>query len=119
MALGAFAYNFLRYIGQTGLIAPLGPMRHSAKRRGLRTVIQELMYLAGRQLTTGRRLKLRFSRHRPGLQRFQRRVRAAGADQLGNIHKQVKMIRDSLVLGSQICGFFKEQDASLAVAFGL
>lgn len=63
MALGAFAYNILRFIGQTGLIAPFGPVRHSAKRRRLRTVIQELMYLAARLITTGRRLKLRFSRH--------------------------------------------------------
>jgi hypothetical protein len=47
MALAAFAYNILRFIGQTALIAPLEPVRHSAKRRRLRTVIQELMYLAG------------------------------------------------------------------------
>ena len=47
MVLGAFAYNILRFVGQTGLIVPLGPVRHSAKRRRLRTVIQELMYLAG------------------------------------------------------------------------
>jgi hypothetical protein len=70
MALGAFAYNILRFIGQTGLIAPFGPVRHSAKRRRLRIVIQELMYLAGRLITTGRRLKLRFSRHCPAFTAF-------------------------------------------------
>ena len=70
MTLGAFAYNILRFIGQTGLIAPLGPMRHSAKRRRLRTVIQELMYLAARLITTGRQLKLRFSRHCPAFTAF-------------------------------------------------
>jgi hypothetical protein len=70
MALGAFAYNILRFVGQTGLITPFGPMRHSAKRRRLRTVIQELMYLAGRLITTGRRLKLRFSRHCPAFTAF-------------------------------------------------
>ena len=70
MALGAFAYNILRFIGQTGLVAPFGPVRHSAKRRRLRTVIQELMYLAGRLITTGRRLKLRFSRHCPAFAAF-------------------------------------------------
>jgi len=70
MALGAFAYNILRFIGQTGQIAPFGPVRHSAKRRRLRTVIQELMYLAGRLLTTSRRLKLRFSRHCPAFAAF-------------------------------------------------
>ena len=70
MALGAFAYNILRFIGQTGLIAPFGPVRHSAKRRRLKTVIQELMYLAGRLITTGRRLKLRFGRHCPAFTAF-------------------------------------------------
>jgi hypothetical protein len=70
MALGGFAYNILRFIGQTGLIAPLGPVRHSAKRRRLRTVIQELMYLAARLITTGRQLKLRFSRHCPAFAAF-------------------------------------------------
>ena len=70
MVLGAFAYNILRFIGQTGLIAPFGPVRHSAKRRRLRTVIQELMYLAARLITTGRRLKLRFSRHCPAFTAF-------------------------------------------------
>ncbi len=70
MTLGAFAYNILRFIGQTGLIAPFGSMRHSAKRRRLRTVIQELMYLAARLITTGRRLKLRFSRHCPAFTAF-------------------------------------------------
>ena len=70
MTLGAFAYNILRFIGQTGLIAPLGPVLHSAKRRRLRTVIQELMYLAARLINTGRQLKLRFSRHCPAFAAF-------------------------------------------------
>ena len=70
MALGAFVYNILRFIGQTGLIAPFGPVRHSAKRRRPRTLIQELMYLAGRLITTGRQLKLRFSRHCPAFAAF-------------------------------------------------
>ena len=70
MTLGAFAYNILRFIGQAGLIAPFGPVRHSAKRRRLRTVIQELMYLAARLICTGRRLKLRFSRHCPAFTAF-------------------------------------------------
>lgn len=70
MTLGAFAYNILRFVGQAGLIAPFGPVRHSAKRRRLRTVIQELMYLAGRLIATGRRLRLRFSRHCPAFTAF-------------------------------------------------
>jgi len=70
MALGGFAYSILDFIGQTGLIAPFGPVRHSAKRRRLRTVIQELIYLAARLISTGRRLKLRFNRHSPALAAF-------------------------------------------------
>ena len=70
MALGLFAYNILCFIGQTGLIALFGPVRHTAKRRRLRTVIQELMYLAGRLISTGRGLKLRFSRHCPAFTAF-------------------------------------------------
>lgn len=63
MAMGAFAYNILRLIGQIGLLGQHAPIRHPAKRRRIKTVIQELIYLAGRLIVTGRRLKLRFSRH--------------------------------------------------------
>ncbi len=54
MALGVFACNILRFIGQTGMIAPFKPVNHSAKRRRLRTVIQEMIYLAARLISTGR-----------------------------------------------------------------
>ena len=42
-----------------------------AKRRRIRTVIQELIYLAARLISTGRRLILRFSRHCPVFAAFQ------------------------------------------------
>ena len=71
MALGAFAYNILRAIGQMGLLGQFAPIRHPAKRRRIRTVIQELIYLAGRLINTGRRLILRFSRHCPVFAAFQ------------------------------------------------
>lgn len=60
LACAAFAYNVLRWIGQTGLFGPDAPPRHPAKRRRLRTVMQELMYVAARLIVTGRRLKLAF-----------------------------------------------------------
>lgn len=41
-----------------------------AKRRRIKTVIQELMYLAARLVTTGRRLKILFSRHCPAFGAF-------------------------------------------------
>ena len=71
MALGAFAYNILRAIGQMGLLGQFAPIRHPAKRRRIRTVIQELIYLAGRMISTGRRRILRFSRHCPVFAAFQ------------------------------------------------
>ena len=71
MTLGAFAYNILRAIGQMGLLGQFAPIRHPAKRRRIRTVMQELIYLAGRLISTGRRLMLRFSRHCPVFAAFQ------------------------------------------------
>lgn len=62
-ACAALVYNILRFIGQLGLIGNRVPVRHPAKRRRIKTVIQELIYFAGRLIATGRRFKLRFSRH--------------------------------------------------------
>ncbi|MCG5549280.1 IS1380 family transposase [Halorhodospira halochloris] len=46
LALAAVAYNLLRLIGQNALIGDDAPMRHPAKRRRLRTVIQEIINVA-------------------------------------------------------------------------
>ena len=70
MALGAFAYNILRFIGQLGLLGDQSPVRHSAKRRRIKTVMQELIYLAGRIIRSSHRLRLRFSCHCPAFQAF-------------------------------------------------
>ena len=72
MSLAGLAYNILRFIGQLGLLGDSSPIRHSAQRRRIRTVIQELMYRAARLIATGRKLKLRFSRHCPAFNAFQR-----------------------------------------------
>ena len=71
LGMAAFAYNILRWIGLIGLVGEISPIRHPAKRRRLKTVIQELMYLAARLIKTGRRVKLRFSRLCPGFEAFQ------------------------------------------------
>jgi hypothetical protein len=63
MSLAVLTYNILRFIGQIGLLGDRSPVRHAAKRRRIRTVIQELIYRAARLIETGRKLKLRFSRH--------------------------------------------------------
>ena len=50
--------NILRLIGQRGLLGPDSPVRHEAKRRRIKTVIQELIYRSGRLINTGRKLIL-------------------------------------------------------------
>lgn len=62
LSCSALAYNILRWLGQRGLTGSGGPIRHPAKRRRIRTVMQELMYLAARMIESGRRLKLSFAR---------------------------------------------------------
>ena len=56
--LAALAMNILRLMGQRGLLGPDAPVRHSAKRRRIKTVMQELIYRAGRLIAHGRRLIL-------------------------------------------------------------
>ena len=54
------AYNLLRWLGQNGLMGPDSPKRSPAKRRRLKTVMQELMYVAAQVVRTARTLKLTF-----------------------------------------------------------
>ncbi len=61
--LGAFAYNCLRLIGQLGLTGKFAPIRHPAKRRRLKTVLQEIMYRAAKFVEHARRLILDFGRN--------------------------------------------------------
>lgn len=70
LTLGGLSYNILRFIGQIGLVDGHTPLRHPAKRRRIRSVMQEFMYLAARLVRTGRRLKLVFSRHCPAFEAF-------------------------------------------------
>ena len=53
--LAAVAINILRLIGQRGLLGPDAPVRRKAKRRRIKTVMQELIYRAGRLIQTGRK----------------------------------------------------------------
>ncbi|MBF0098838.1 MAG: IS1380 family transposase [Magnetococcales bacterium] len=72
MTVAAFSYNILRWIGLLGLTGKDSPVRHAAKRRRLRTVIQEMIYLAARLISSGRRMKLRFGRLCPAFGAFER-----------------------------------------------
>ena len=56
--LAALAMNILRLMGQAGLLGPDAPVRHAAKRRRIKTVMQELVYRAGRLIEHGRQLIL-------------------------------------------------------------
>ena len=58
--LGMFAYNCLRLIGQLGLTGDISPVKHPAKRRRIRTVLQEVMYRAAQFITKSRKLILDF-----------------------------------------------------------
>lgn len=59
------AYNNLRLIGQLANQCDQLPLRKPAHRRRLKTVIQNLMYLAARVVRHARRCKLSFGRHSP------------------------------------------------------
>ncbi len=71
LTLAGLSYNILRAIGQFALVDGKTPVRHPVKRRRIKTVMQELMYLAARLVKTGRRFKLIFSRHCPGFGAFE------------------------------------------------
>jgi hypothetical protein len=70
MAFAVLAYNILRWVGLRGLHGDEAPVRHRVKRRRLRTVMQELMYVACRLVRSGRQLTLRFGRHCPAFKAF-------------------------------------------------
>jgi len=79
LACAQLAYNILRFIGQNVRLGPKALPRHRAKRRRLRAVLQELMYLAARLVYTRRRIKLAFGFGCPVVPIFQRLcVRLAG-----------------------------------------
>jgi hypothetical protein len=59
-------------MGLRGLMGKHAPIRHPAKRGRLRTVMQELMFLAARVVRSARPLTLRFSHHCPGFEAFRK-----------------------------------------------
>lgn len=60
LELGTLAYNVLRLMGQLGLDGYA--QRHPTKRRRIRTVIQELLYVAARVVHSGREAFLQFGK---------------------------------------------------------
>jgi hypothetical protein len=49
-ALAAVAMNILRLMGQNALTGKDAPLRHAAKRRRMKTVMQEIVFKAGRMI---------------------------------------------------------------------
>ncbi len=70
--LAGLAMNILRLMGQAGLLGPDAPVRHAAKRRRLKTVMQELVYRAGRIIEHGRRIILGLGANDRAAKAFQR-----------------------------------------------
>ena len=55
-------YNILKWIGLAGLMSKDSPIRHKSKRRRIRTVIQELIYIGSHVYERSRRLTIRFGK---------------------------------------------------------
>jgi hypothetical protein len=72
LACAQLAYNLLRWLGQVERLGPDAPPRRKEKRRRLRTVMQELVYVAARLIRTGRRPKLGFGWGCPALAVYRR-----------------------------------------------
>lgn len=71
-ALAAVAMNLLRLMGQHALNEPDGPVRHSAKRRRIKTVLQEMMFKAARMLKHAGRWVLGLGANDSGFAVFER-----------------------------------------------
>lgn len=69
---GLFAYNQLRLIGQVANDGDDLPLRKPASRRRIKTVIQNLIYLAARIVRHARRYKLSFGAWSPWFPAFER-----------------------------------------------
>ena len=72
LLLGMVAYNLLRMLGQESLREADAPIRKQVSRRRVRSVMQDLIYLACRLVRHARRWMLSFGRHCPWLTTWRR-----------------------------------------------
>jgi hypothetical protein len=70
--LAMLAYNCLRLVGQIGLLGNLSPVRHPAKRRRIKTVLQEIICRAAQFIRKARQRVLDFGGHCPAFKVFVR-----------------------------------------------
>jgi hypothetical protein len=73
--LAAVAMNLLRLIGQNTLNEPDAPVRHKAKRRRIKTVMQEVMFRAARMIHHAGRWVLGLGHSDPAFAVFERHYR--------------------------------------------
>jgi hypothetical protein len=62
LPLAAFAYQCLRLLGQLGFTGEIAPIRHPAKRRRIKTGLQEILYRAAKFCAHARSFVLDFGR---------------------------------------------------------
>lgn len=72
LSMAMLAYNVLRLIGQCSLLSADAPVRHTAKRRRLKTVLQEIIQVSAKVVRHARKYILNFGRHSPAFIVFQR-----------------------------------------------
>ncbi|MCL0076121.1 IS1380 family transposase [Dehalococcoidia bacterium] len=72
LLLGMVTYNLLRLIGQESLQEVDAPIRKQVARRRVRSVMQDLVYLACRLVRHARYLRLSFGRHCPWFDTWRR-----------------------------------------------
>lgn len=72
LSLAMLAYNVLRLIGQSALLSEDAPIRHAAKRRRIKTVMQEIITLSAKVAKHARKLVLNLGRHCPAFTVFER-----------------------------------------------
>lgn len=72
LSFAVLSYNLLRWVGLNGLHGQDAPVRHPAKRRRLRTVMQELIYLACKLTRHGRQTILKYGQYCTGYRAFRR-----------------------------------------------
>ena len=77
--LAAVAMNLLRLIGQHTLHGDEAPVRHKASRRRIKTVMQEMIYKAGRMIHHAGRWVLGLGANDPGFAAFQRHYAGVGS----------------------------------------
>ena len=65
LLLGMVAYNVLRLIGQESLRGNDLPIRKKVSRRRVRSVMQDMIYLACRVMRHARQVTLSFGKHSP------------------------------------------------------